>query len=85
MDDLTRFRAAEEARTGRPAANSQYTAIDRSAASQSRRTNRASGSISCLKLRRNSLKISAETLRRPKLDGGSMFDPHAEGPSRAQS
>ena len=78
MDNLNRFRAAEEGRTGRPAAIPHYTAIDRSPVSQSWRTNRASSITSCLKLRRNSLKLSAETLRRSELGGVSVFNLHAE-------
>jgi len=84
VDNLGRFCAAEEARTGRRAANSQYTAIERSAASQSRRTNPASSITSCLKLTRNSLSIS-ETLRRSEFDGVIVFNLHAEKPPRAQS
>ena len=85
MGNLGRFRAAEEARTGRPAANSQYTAIDRSAASKSRRTDRASSITSCLMLRRNSSKISAETLPRPAIEGVSVFNLHAAGSLHPQS
>jgi hypothetical protein len=85
VDNLSRSRATEEAITGGPAANSQFTAINRGTAFQTMRTTRATSITSCLNLRRNGFKTSAEPLRRSDLDGDSVFSLYAEGPSRAQS